>query len=309
MSSMSFKQKIVKSFDGTKIGYQVAGTGKTAFVLCNGLGGSMVAWSPLYRHFSKDFRFITWDYRGLFTSEIPANKATLGVPYHVKDLEAVLKKEKVAKAVIGGWSMGVQVALEYYRHHAAACRGLFLINGTAGYPLHTAFNSPLTRYVVPALNIIIKKVLPRLQPTLAPVAKSVISTDEFAKIISRLGLIHKDFDATIFKQIAHDILDTDLLTYHEVLDHLCLHDASDVLPKITIPTLIISGNRDVITPDHAAERMAQKIPNAELFVINDGSHYSMLEFPDLINKRLGQFLSEHGFLSPRKPAPRRKKAA
>jgi pimeloyl-ACP methyl ester carboxylesterase len=290
---MSFKQKFIKSFDGTKIGYQVAGSGKTPFILCNGLGGSMIAWSPLYKHFGKSFKFITWDYRGLFTSEIPKNKATLGIPYHVLDLEEILKKEGVAKAVYGGWSMGVQVALEAYRRHPKRFKGLFLINGTYGYPLNTAFNSPLTRYIVPALNRVIKQVLPRLQPTIAPVAKQVISTDEFMRLISRIGLIHRNFDSKILRQIAHDILDTDLQTYHEMLDHLSVHDAEDVLPRIRVPTLIVAGDRDIITPHQAAERMAKSISGAELFILNNASHYSLLEFPQVINARLEGFLIEH----------------
>lgn len=289
-------QKYIKSFDGTNIGYQVTGTGKTAFVLCNGLGGSLVAWSPIYERFGKDFKFITWDYRGIFTSAVPENKATLAIPYNVQDLEVILKKEGVTAGLVGGWSMGSQVAFEFYRQRPKFFKGLFIINGTCGYPLKTAFNSPLSRYLVPVVNSLLKRVLPRVQPRLAPVAHKVISTDEFIEIVIRLGMIHRNFNTKIFRHIATDIINTDLGVYHEVLDHLCVHDATDVLPKIRVPTLLVAGSRDIMTPAHAMEKMAKQIPAAELLVIPEGSHYSLLEFPDLINARLGQFFKEHGFL-------------
>ena len=289
-------QKYIKSFDGTRIGYQVAGTGKRAFVLCNGLGGSLIAWSPIYKRFGKDFKFITWDYRGVFTSDAPENKATLAIPYNVKDLEIILKKEGVTKGLVGGWSMGVQVALEFYRHRPRFFKGLFLINGTCGYPLRTAFNSPLTRYLVPVVNSVLKRVLPRVQSRLAPVAHKVISTEEFIKLIIRLGMIHRNFNTKIFRQIAADIINTDLGMYHEVLDHLCVHDATDVMPTIRVPSLLVAGTRDIMTPAHAMEKMANCIPGAEFLAISEGSHYSLLEFPDLINERLELFLKEHGFI-------------
>lgn len=301
---MTFEQKHITSFDGTKIGYQVTGSGKTPFVLCNGLGGSMVAWSSIYHRFAKDFRFIAWDYRGLYTSEIPENLATLAIPYHVLDLEVILKKEKIKHALVGGWSMGTQVALEFYRRRADFFRGIFLINGGYGYPLKMAFNSPLARYIVPVLTAIIKRVMPHVQPTLSPVAQHVVSTDEFISIVVGLGMIHHKFNTEIFRKIAQDLVMTDLGIYHEVMDQLCLHDAEDVLPTIRVPTLIISGTRDILTPSSAAKTMAERIPGAELLILNDASHYSLLEFPDIINKRLGKFIAKHGFL---KPAVRGKK--
>ncbi|OVE82343.1 hypothetical protein BVY03_01130 [bacterium K02(2017)] len=286
------KQKHLKSFDGTKIGYQVIGNGKIPFVLCNGLGGTSHTWSPLYENLSKKFTFITWDYRGIFTSEAPQDLSHLTIEHHCKDLEMVLKKEKITKAIFGGWSMGVQVCLEYYRKHAKNFKGLFLINGTYGYVLKTALNSPLTKYILPSINQLIIKMMPTLQPKLQPLAKNVINSKDFLSIISKLGLVHKNFDSEIFTQLAHEMMDTNLTAYHSIMDCIIGHDASDVLPQIKVPTLIISSTKDIITPSHTAEYMAEQIPKAELFIVNEGSHYSLLEFPEIITKRVQQFLNE-----------------
>ncbi|MBF0107114.1 MAG: alpha/beta hydrolase [Deltaproteobacteria bacterium] len=287
------QQKYYKTFDGTKIGYQVIGTGKTPFILCNGLGGSSVGWSPIYNKLGRKFKFITWDYRGLFTSDKPKDMNRLSVEDHCRDLQWLLKKEKISKAIFGGWSMGVQVCLDYYRKNAKQYRGIFLINGTYGYVLETALNSKLTRHIVPAVNQLLIKALPRIQPTLQPLASYVINSRDFINIVEKLGMIHKNLDSEIFKEVAHAMMQTDLSTYVKLLDRLSEHSAADVLEKIKVPTLIVSATRDVMTPSWVAEDMAKKIPGAELLIVNNGSHYSLLEFPEIIVTRLEQFLKEY----------------
>lgn len=288
-----FKQKFFKSFDGTKIGYQVAGTGKLPFVLCNGLGGSMIAWEPLIKKFYKNFRFVTWDYRGLFTSQIPADHSTLAIPCHVQDMQILLRHEKIDRAMVAGWSMGTQVALEAYGLMPKFFRGLFLLNGTYGHTFLTAFRTPLSRYILPVVNQLVILLMPRVQGKLKPLAKYVVTSDQFVNLVVRLGMIHNASQSHILKKVAADIVETDLSVYHKILNFLDKHDASGVLHKITVPTLIISGHRDILTPVKTAERMAEAIPHAELFIINHASHYAYMEFPDLINQRLEQFLIEH----------------
>jgi len=287
------QQKTLKSFDNTKIGYQVVGQGKKTIVLCNGLGGSAIAWKPLYDHFGKEYRFIMWDYRGLFHSDPPADLSHMTIEHHTTDLECILKKEKVSKAIVGGWSMGVQVCLEYYRHNPKLYKGMLLINGTYGYPFDTALNNPLSRFILPVVNQLAKKIAPVVQPTLKPLAVKIIDWKGLIKLISRLGLVHKNLDSEIFQQVAKEMVQTDLKMYHEIMRHLSEHDASDLLPTIKVPTLIIAGDEDLITPVKVAEKMARDIPEAELFVLPHGTHYSILEFSEMINMRVNRFLSEH----------------
>lgn len=290
------KQKFFKSFDGTKIGYQVAGSGKTPFLLCNGLGGSMIAWEPLIKKFYKNFKFVTWDYRGLFTSQVPKDHATLTIPHHVRDMQELIKKESLKSAMVAGWSMGTQVALEAYGIMPHFFKGLFLLNGTYGHTFLTAFRTPLSRYILPVVNQIIIQLMPHVQGRLGPLAKNVVTSDQFIKIVVKLGMIDNASQSHIFKKVAADIVQTDLAVYHKILNALDKHDASGVLHKITVPTLIISGLKDILTPVNTAERMAKAIQHAELFVINRASHYSYMEFPDLINQRLERFLTEHGMM-------------
>ncbi len=290
--SYPIQQKKVASADGTTIGYQVMGSGNKTIVLCNGLGGSALAWSPIYNHFGDSYKFVTWDYRGLFKSDPPADMKRMTMEDHMKDMEAVLEKEGIKKALIGGWSMGVQIALEYYRTHPKEFAALFLLNGTSGYPFDTALNNPLSRYILPSINDLAQKLIPFLQPTIRPLAARVIDWKGFAKLVSRIGLVHENLNSEIFQQVASEMIQTDLTMYHTIMDHLSRHDASDVLSKIKVPTLIIAGDQDIITPLKVAEKMADLCPKSQLFIIPGGTHYSILEFPDSINLRMEQFLKE-----------------
>ncbi|MBU0504751.1 MAG: alpha/beta hydrolase [bacterium] len=292
---MKVHQKYFRSFDGTKIGYQVVGRGHKKIILCNGLGGTMLAWSPIYKHFGKQYKFITWDYRGLFTSDKPKNLNNLDMKHHCQDLACLIKRERITKAVFAGWSMGVQVCLEFYRKHKSLYHGMILINGTSGYPFDTALNSPLAKYVIPQTNKLLKIILPSMQPKLRPIAKLVIDSNEFIKIVAKLGMINKNLDSTIFKQVAKDMIKTDLSLYSELLNRLNQHDASQVLGQIRKPTLIMAGTKDIMTPSKMAINMSKSIKNSELFVLNNASHYSILEFPEMINSRIAQFLEENNF--------------
>ena len=67
-------------------------------------------------------------------------------------------------------------------------------------------------------------------------------------------------------------------------------DAADVLPQIAVPTLIIVGEEDTITPPSMSQSMKQAIANAELVTIEAAGHLSNLEQPQRFNDALAAFL-------------------
>lgn len=69
------------------------------------------------------------------------------------------------------------------------------------------------------------------------------------------------------------------------------HDSTAVLPKIAVPTLIVVGAQDTITPPADAERMASKIPRARLARIADAAHLSNYEQAAEFNRICGSFVS------------------
>ena len=67
-------------------------------------------------------------------------------------------------------------------------------------------------------------------------------------------------------------------------------DVTEVLDVLDIPTLVVAGTHDKLTPPGAAERIASAIKGAELAVIRDAGHMSFLERPHSFNARLRAFL-------------------
>jgi pimeloyl-ACP methyl ester carboxylesterase len=68
------------------------------------------------------------------------------------------------------------------------------------------------------------------------------------------------------------------------------HSADDLLPSIDVPTLVIAGSRDGFTPPDRSVAMAEAIPGAQLLMIEDGSHTTPIERPELVNKAIADLL-------------------
>ncbi len=67
-------------------------------------------------------------------------------------------------------------------------------------------------------------------------------------------------------------------------------DVMEYLNRINLPTLIICGREDLLTPVEFSEYMRDNIPNAKLKVLEDAGHMVMLEKPEEFNKILEDFL-------------------
>lgn len=71
------------------------------------------------------------------------------------------------------------------------------------------------------------------------------------------------------------------------------HNLGDELKSITIPTCLIWGKNDTITPPMVAEEFHQLLPNSELHWIDKCGHAAMMEVPGEFNKILSEFLNNH----------------
>lgn len=64
------------------------------------------------------------------------------------------------------------------------------------------------------------------------------------------------------------------------------------LPEITVPTLVLVGDSDALTPPSRAREMAAAIPHAELVVVPECGHSSTLECPEAVNRALAAWLRD-----------------
>lgn len=274
------------SFDGTEIAYQVRGEGP-AVVLVNGLGGTHVAFRHIYDFLGRDYKILAWDYRGLFGSAAPRDRATLAVPAQCRDLDALLAAEGIERALFIGWSMGVQLIFEFYRARAARVDGIVAINGAPGRPFRSVMASRAVSALVPALLR-----AARLQAgAVGRAARAWVAWRGALPAMQRVGMVSRTLDVDAFQAIAQSFAGMDWRLYLDTLKRLGEHDAGDVLSRVTAPTLIISGDRDLLTPAYRAEQIHRAVRGSRLVLIPGGTHYTPVEYPDVIRGALADFLA------------------
>jgi pimeloyl-ACP methyl ester carboxylesterase len=71
-------------------------------------------------------------------------------------------------------------------------------------------------------------------------------------------------------------------------------DSLEVLPGVDVPTLVIVGEHDLITPPAESTKMVERLPNARLEVIPQAGHMANFENADAFNEALARFLSALG---------------
>lgn len=84
----------------------------------------------------------------------------------------------------------------------------------------------------------------------------------------------------------------DMIITLQVLKAYEEHDATPWLHKVQIPTLIIAGEKDLITPREAQEVMHQLIAGSQYELIRNGSHCPQMDIPELVNILIERFLTE-----------------
>lgn len=297
MRPIPVEERRLLSFDGTEIAYHTVGKGPT-ILLGNGLGGSWKAWSHQIAYFMDRYRFISWDYRGLYRSGPVENRESLRVESQAMDALAVLEAEGVDQATVLGWSMGVQVALELYRAAPERVAGMVLINGVAGRPWESLLNLKGMRHVVPRTLRGVRRVSRLAEAIVARASR----WPETVTWVKRVGLASPTLDDDLMAELTASFHDLDMDIYMQTLELLGEHDGFDLLRQIGVPTLVVAGDRDLMTPRRVAEQMVREIPGAELMLVPGGTHYVAVEFPELVNLRMEKFLRERGNANPERAA-------
>lgn len=278
------------SFDGLQVAnYRTGDKGKPPFVLANGLGGNVEAWRHLINQFQDRYYILSWDYRGLFNSDIPKDASSYAVKTHCLDLATLIRLEGVDPFILAGWSMGVQVSLEYYRLFPEQVKGLILVCGTYGRPFETAFHAKIPKVILEELTRFFHK-QHKLVEYIMRKGLNHIDVVRWGKL---LGFLARQTDEKVVRTLVdHFISSLNMEVYFQILDALARHDAEEVLEKIDVPTLIITGDKDFFTPMSLAEEMHRRIKGSELLIVPGGSHYAPVEYPEVINPRVEQFLSK-----------------
>ena len=281
------RERFIRSADGTELYTRSAGKGLTV-LLIDGIGCDGFIWRHIEADLVRSHRVIRWHHRGHGRSKTPEDLSRLGMDALLEDLQAVLDAYEVDRAVLIGHSMGVQIVLDFAIRHPGRVYGLVPICGSYGRVLDTFHDNGLAGSLFPSLRDLVFKhpdwaqwlwstLLPTevvyLYATFAEVKGSLVRRDDFKPYFDHLATM----DARVF---------------FRMLDEVRRHTVEDQLQKVSVPTLVIAGDRDTFTPVWLSRRMARLIRGAELLIVPHGSHATPLEMPELIELRLERFLVE-----------------
>jgi pimeloyl-ACP methyl ester carboxylesterase len=283
------RQGFAVGCDDTAIFYRVRGpVDAPAVVFCDGIGCDGYVWKYLEAALAASHRIVHWHYRGHGRSPLPRDRRRVDITDLADDLACVLDAAvgDGAGAVIAGHSMGVQVCLELYRRHRARVHGLVLLCGAYGTPLRTFKGKRTLEQVLPFIRFAVNRI-PGIAQTL--VAR-LIPTELAYQIATRFEingeLIRRD---DFFPYLEH-MARVDVRLFLEMLAAAGRHTARELLPHVTVPTLIVSGDRDGFTPAQLSEEMHHLIRESELHVVRGGSHTAPIERPAEVNERIADFL-------------------
>jgi pimeloyl-ACP methyl ester carboxylesterase len=272
--------------DGEELRVRTSGEGP-ALRLFNGLVSSEAHWPFFVRHFAERRRVVFWDYRGHGGQPPPRDLSTINVAQFAEDAHDVLPEPAVSVAL----SFGVQVALEHYRRHREDVRGLVLICGTDGHPLDRIGSSAWLRQGAAALM--------RGFSRGGPLSKLALQAGRLAlarELAYLSGGAHRDLcPREVLDGVFTHTAQMDARVVGRVVASYFEHSAREVLPTIQVPTLILAGDRDELTPVPCAERMAAAIPAPVKLVVYPGhSHLVQVERPDEVHAEIDRFFDEHG---------------
>lgn len=230
-------------------------------------------WLPLAETLTGRYRLILPDLRGHGESEIGEGPATMDK--HAADLARIVDDASAGRAPIIGVSIGGYILFEFWRRYRSRVSAFGLCNTKApgdnaeaqAARLQSA-NDVLERGTEPFFESMASRALAR-------------STQE-----SRPDLVEGAL-RMMRKMSPQDVAGVQRGMAERP-------DSVETLKTINVPTLVVTGDEDILTGRNEAELMHRHITGSQLRVISKAGHYSPWEQPEQVARVLRQFLDSLG---------------
>jgi pimeloyl-ACP methyl ester carboxylesterase len=286
MTSTLLRTGKFKSFDGTSVYYEVRGEGEP-LVLVYGIACLMNHWRYQIDFLSKHFQVITFDFRGHHRTEVPVDPKNISIEAIAKDIPFLLREVGVKKAHFVAHSFGVQVLVKAYSLAPEIFSSLSMVNGFAKNPIKGMFGLDV---VEPFFHLI--KSAYEKNPALLDQIWKVTADNPLTALGTALAGGF-NLKLTPFKDIeiyVRGVSNLSLKTFIPLFEDMMNFRGDQLCGTIKIPCLIISGDRDFVTPMKFQDEMHEAIKGSELLVVPYGSHCTQLDFPEYVNLKILHFL-------------------
>jgi len=254
---------------GAEISYEAQGKGPAVLFL-HAFPLGLFMWDAQADALQKTHTSVRFDDRGFGGS--PPGDALLTMERIADDAAALLDHLGISQAVVCGCSMGGYAAFAFARRHPTRLRGLVLqdTRATADTPEARKGRGELA----------------------AKVMKEGAQAAADAFLPKLVGETTKKERPELEGKLREAILKTSPRGIADALAGLAARaDSTPLLREIRVPTLVVCGEEDTITPVADSEAMQKAIAGAKLKVIPKAGHLSNLERPEPFNEALLSFLA------------------
>jgi 3-oxoadipate enol-lactonase len=239
-------------------------------VLIHGFPFSHEMWNQQIELLKKDYRVIAYDVRGHGRSGVADGQYT--IEFFVDDLIGLMDHLKIEKAVICGLSMGGYVALRAVERNPERLQALILCDTQS---IADSNEGKLKRAAS------IRSIRTNGVNAFAEgFVKAVFAPASLSTKLDKVEMITKIIQSNSSLGICGTLLALAART-----------DTTASLTGINVPTLILVGEHDALTPPRASQEMNEKIPNSEFHIIANAAHMSNLENPEAFDGHLRNFLA------------------
>lgn len=253
---------------GHAIGYDETGAG-IPLVLLHGFPHDRTIWAPQLAALAQQARCIAPDLRGFGES---GRAGPFSVDQYADDVACLMDELGVDRAVIAGLSMGGYVAFALRRRHPRRVRGLVLASTRAGAD-DDAAREKRRELIALAQDAGAEAVADR-------VLEGMVGKTTRARAPETVALVRG--------VLARAPVEGVVGALHAMMER---PDSTPDLATIAVPTLLIAGDEDVLTPLREARAMHGQIPRSRLEVIAGAGHLTNLERPAAFNHLLREFLT------------------
>jgi 3-oxoadipate enol-lactonase len=252
----------VQTSAGYEIGYDEAGGGeKTPIVFLHGVGSDKSVWRPQLERFGAERRSLAFDYPGYGESD-PAPEGTSRDDYAAAIVSAMAALG-IAKAHVCGLSLGGVVAIAMHDAAPDACASLILADTFASHPDGQGIYD---RSIAASENMRV-----------------------FAE--SRVDvLLGQPADPAVRSEVIETMSGIEPAAYRIAAEAVWLADQAERADAIRVPTLVVCGDQDRITPPALSTSLTRIIPGAHYEPIEGAGHLSNLEKPEAFNTIVGAFV-------------------
>ncbi len=251
-----------------EIAYQILGSGPPV-VLLHPLTASHEFWLPSAQALTSRYRLILPDLRGHGDSEIGEGPATM--QKHAADLISILGDAGIDKAAFVGISLGGYILFEFWRRARERVQALALCNTKATADTSEA-KAERSRA---AADVVARGVEPFLQSMVPRYFGQTTRNTRPDRVEAGLRMMQK-MSSQALAQVQYGMAERP--------------DSVATLKTINVPTLIVTGDEDVLTGRPEAELMQRNIPGSAMIVVPKAGHLSPWEQPEMVGTALRQFL-------------------